>query len=457
MTLSYTESRVPRVARRRQAAGLSVFSRVVALAVVFAVAVACRDSTAPADKRPPYLAIVTRIDPASQGPIGGEYTYRVRELSGSLDVDKTVHASPKDTVILSVPPATYEVSMAGVPPTCRVRDSLQHIVIDSTTNTGLVRFFVTCKRTVTIVTLTDGYDVDPEFVYRLTAVNGSERVGILGATDTLAVDNVPPGDYTLTLAHVAANCVVTSDGGERQRLTVASGGGAEALFRVVCSDDSKRPRILAFSASYHDGTSAFVLRFADPTRDVEGYVWNLTDCNGASILPNGSRLRRGVTSGRTAGADTATIVAVFEVGLPDDSLRGRCTAIRVFDAAANTTSIIELPIAVPSLPAGRPVATTFNARLIGTQRITTLLQASDAEGDFVGTFATARLRDGILSPPDGIPDLGIYNTVGYLGTLIPDVPLGGGRPKWDDYYAVIVYLVDAAGNFARIEDANLLQ
>ena len=80
----------------------------------------------------------------------------------------------------------------------------------------------------------------------------------------------------------------------------------------------------------------------------------------------------------------------------------------------------------------------------------------DPDGDFAGVFVAARLRDGILSPPDGQPDIGIYNVAGYLVPNLPDLPLTS-RIQYGDVLAIIVYLVDAAGNFTRLEDSDVFR
>ena len=139
-----------------------------------------------------------------------------------------------------------------------------------------------------------------------------------------------------------------------------------ADFRVVCSDEALRPRLLSVASSYHDGASGFVAVVTDAGRDVERYVWDITDCHGKSVLPEGGRTRRGLSGGRTAQQDTVTIVGAFEVGRPDVEMVGRCTSLRFVDQLGNTTPVVEEPIGNEG---GRPpVATRFNAILVGQHR-----------------------------------------------------------------------------------------
>jgi hypothetical protein len=273
----------------------------------------------------------------------------------------------------------------------------------------------------------------------------------MGGNDTLRLDGLAPGDYTLQLDHVAPNCVVTSDGGATQHAVVSDSVSVLMDFRIVCSDEARRPRILSFASSYHDGTSGFMFRAADPDHDIERYAWDITDCQGKSVLPQGGRLRRGLTQDRTAGQDTITVFGAIELGIPDADLQGRCTSLRVADEAGNTTPVVEEPIGNES--GTGPTPTAFNARFLNTASLETTLEVSDPA--YAGVFAAALLRDGTLDAPDGQLDIGVFNTVGYLGTVLPTVPLGGGAPQYFDYYSVILYLFNQDGNFTRIEDDDL--
>jgi hypothetical protein len=383
--------------------------------------------------------------------IGGHYTYRVTEISGALGIDESFEVAPHDTVIVPVKPATYRVTLRGIPPQCRVQDGTDlYILVPQGANTALVRYQISCESLVTVTTATDGYNADPSYIYRVDGPGG-ERLGILGANDTLRFDGLGPGEYTVGLSHVAGNCVVASDGGPTRHLTLADTGGTRLDFRVVCSDETKRPHLLSFAGSYHDGTSGFMFRARDPDHDIERYFWDITDCQGKSVLPVGGRLRRGLTQDRTAGQDTVTVFGAIELGLPDAELQGRCTSLRVQDEYGNSTPVFQQPIAAQATPG--PDQILFNALFANTASLTASLRVSDP--DYAGVFAAALLRDGVLFPANGQPDLGVYNTVGYEDVILPTVPLGGGRPPYYDYLAVIVYVFDRSGNFTRVEDNDL--
>lgn len=402
-----------------------------------------------------YIAIVASVDDPTSLGSDARLQYRIRELSGTIPFDTVIRVSPFDTIIVQVEPATYSVVLEEFPSYCSLRyGARQDLLIAPGSNTTIARYFASCLPLLRIETFTDGFGMDTEFIYRLRAADGTERAGLIGANDTARLDKVPGGAYSLELGHLSTNCVVTSDGGLIQSVAIDSAGGAIARFRVVCSDEAKRPLLLSAGGSYHDGTGAVVFRAVDPDHDIERYFWDLTDCRGTSVQPGGVRLRRGLSTGRTAQGDTVSVVSAFEVGLPDADLAGRCMTIRVVDEFGNTTPVVEQPLLPPGGPA--PSATIFNALLRGTSALSTMLTVADPDNDFVGTFVAAQLRDGILFPIDGEPDLGIYNTAGYLGTGVPDLPLGS-RIQYYDIYSLIVYLIDDRGNFTRLEDTDVFR
>ena len=424
-----------------------------ALALV-ALTLGCERVLAPRDVS--YLAIVALIDAPTGISPGARYTYHVRELSGTLGIDTLINVAPTDTIALPLPAATYQVTLDGFPVSCASRYGTEsYATVDEGAYTTLVRYYISCRPPLTVHVLSEGTNVDPEIVYRLIAPDGAERLGTVAATDTLQLDDLAPGRYELHLHLLAPNCVVTSDGGARRNVEVVPGGGTIADIHVECSDEARRPVLLDFRAAYGSGASVFRFRATDPDRDIERYTWDITDCRGTSVLPNGRRLRRGLSSGRTTGEDTITVVAAFELGLPDSDLAGRCTSIRVADEPGNTTPVVEVPI-YQSVTTAAPSATAFNAVYVGTQAVRTTLAVSDPQGDFVGVFVAARLRDGILGPPDGNSDIGIYNVAGYLQATLPDLPMSS-RIQYGDVLGVIVYLVDAAGNFARLEDVDVFR
>lgn len=425
-------------------------------------AAACRDNPV-APERPPYLAILANFTTTPGLPATSPVRYTVEELSGTLDIHRMISAQRTDTLIVAVPPASYVVEILDLPPTCSVRDGPKKLItLLETDNTGTLRFTVNCIPSLTIEVLMDGQELDTQLVYRVAGptadrlgfvdLSGPDSMNVRG--DTIRFDALPAGTYEISLSQVAENCIVSGQGPSARTVALVAGGGESITFRLRCSDSDERPRLLSMASSYHDSVSAFVLRVTDPDHDITSYSWDLTDCRGNSLLPERTpRIRRGLDAGRTRLADTLVIVGAFEAGIPDSLVGAACTAMQVEDIRGNTTELREQRIAA-SRGGSAPAASEFNAVLRGTESISTRLAVEDADGDFAGTFAAIRVRDGILGPFDGSADIGILSVAGQLDTRVPDITLGG-RVKWDDVYAVIVYLVDYAGNFTKLEDPIL--
>jgi hypothetical protein len=406
---------------------------------------ACSEAAGPTFGPPPYLAVVATVVAPSGAAAGTRYTYHVRELSGTLGIDTTISVAPRDTMILSVPPASYEVDLGDVPAQCKSREGAQFVSIVEGTNTTLLRYFVLCQTQLTVSVLTDGANPGP-YVYRLATADGRERIGLLDRDDTLALDGLPAGPTTVDVGAVPANCILTNNGGARQTVTLDSAGGAQLDFTIRCSDPAHRPQVLFARATYHDGVTGLVFRATDPDRDIDRYVWDLTDCHRNTLLPTGGgSTRGGLRGGRTANQDTITVLTTFEVPLPPSTGEDRCVALWVADSYGYASPVIETPLA-PSRGGSPPVAVQFDAYFVGTEAVLMDLATFDADRDFVGAFVAARLRDGSL----------VYaNTAGYLGMAVPPVPLT--TITYDKVHSIIVYLLDAQGNFTRLEDDNLFQ
>lgn len=431
-------------------------ARFCAAALVPFLISSCKDTTAPPG--PPYLAIVTNLTTWKGASAPQTVTYTIRDLADARAVPLQVTTSPKDTSIVSLKPGNYLVKADGLPDRCVIPrgGNQQGITLLETDNTGIIRWTIECRTLISIAVLSDGFDIDREFVYRARSQNGVERTGIIAANDTLSFDNAADGQYVVDIGGVADNCTITSDGGARQTIKVERTGAAAIAFRVICSDPARRPRIAKFVAGYDLGAAVFTFRLVDPDHDFDGYYFDITDCAGNSILPQQrERVRRGLRGGRGGSLDdTLTIVGAFEFGYSPSEIRGRCAEVRVFDSATNQSEIVTWQFG--SGGGSPPFVRFFNAALIGVSAITSTIEASDPDTDIVGHFVMVRLRDGVLGLPDGEPDLGSMDAVGYIGLDVPIISTTG-RIKWDDVYSVIVYVVDSKGNMTRVQDDDLLR
>lgn len=420
-------------------------------AAVLLLAACSGDNAGPAGRvGPPYLAIVARLDVPIGVSAGDQYVFRIAELSGTVGIDTTVLSSPTDTVILSVEPATYRVTLDGLPANCSARDgtvALQEVPAGA--NTALVRFQVLCRAPLVVETGTDGTGADDQYYVRIVSAGVPERLRIIGANDTMRIDSLPPGEYDVELGAIAPNCDVTSDGRDRVRVVLPGAGGARASFRVRCSDPARRPRVLDYSAGTQDGGYALQFRAVDPDRDLERYSFDLTDCQGRSVLAKGGRTRRGLSSGRTARADTAVVIGAFELGQPAGP-GPVCASLRLEDEQGNSTPWLDRRL--DRAPGGNaPVFTSAGIGFRGTSAILVNYATADRDDDLVGVFGLARLADGALGPPDGQDDVGAYNAAGYLAPPLPEIPLGNGRPGLADYRSIILFAIDRRGNMSRRE------
>lgn len=434
--------------------------RLIACASLLSASACLLDPLVSADA--PYLAIVTIIDAPPQVQETGPYTFRIRELSGTLGIDTTIIAAPADTTIIPVPAATYVIELTGVSSRCGIRDgNIRYVEVPPKTNTTLARYLLNCRNAITLSVLTDGNLADTSYVYTIVGNSRDVYAGTLAGNDTVLLDGLKPGDYVASLRHVGDNCTVLSSGGETATLQILPTGGASHAFRVACSERSRRPRITSLKGSFipgGQGTIGFVLGVVDPDRDVERLFWDVTDCRRRSLLPRGWRHRGGFSGwGNVSYRDTSQIVAGFDVALPDSVLARSCHAIYAGDERGNISEVVEVPITARRQQ-WSPAAWRFNAYYIGIAALKVDLQVLDPDDDYVGAFLYYTVRDGIaLRPPDGEPDRVILQPAGVLGAVLPDLPFDIGFGAWNDYLSVVVYLVDRAGNVTRLTDADLFR
>lgn len=404
---------------------------------------------------PPYLAIINRFDAREGAAVGEQYTYRVQAIADGQTIDTIVAAAPRDTVILSVRPADYTVTVSGVPTNCFPRSGpTQGVLIPEGSNTGIVRYFIVCDPPLSVQLVTDGRLKDSAYVFRLAGA-GTDSVGVTTGDEVLYFPGIGEGDYTFELADVAPNCVVTSPYGDRVPVRVPADGGAQLLVRITCSEPERRPAILSAVSRSVDGVATLFILARDPDRDIERIAWELTDCTGRPLAADGRRIRQNLAVSGAVVRDTSVISSVFETRLSDAELRARCAQVLLFDTEGNSTAPVEMRFLAPS--DGAPVATTFNAVIVDQQRLVTTLQVDDPQRDEASVFPAIRVRDGVLFPSDGWPDLGVFAPAGYrFASDIPELRVGAGsRIQPFDVLSLDVYLFDRTGDVRRVRDTEL--
>jgi hypothetical protein len=395
---------------------------------------------------------VTLFDSPPATDIAEGFTYHVIDPTGLSGIDTTLRPAPDDTVIVSLPPATYEVTLGGIPDRCVVRSGLrQQVTLFKETNTGIARYVVSCAPSLGFAVYAFGPSADDRFIYELQGP--SAQSGVIAANDSLYLTPLSPGDYSLRLGHVAGACEITSNGGRVQRFTVGATAGPFRAFTANCSDEAQRPRIVSLGSSYHDGALAFAALAVDPDRDFRRFWWDVTDCAGTSRRPTGGIDRAPINADR-ARADTLVLLHAVEVSLPDSVLAGACLALRLTDFNGNVSRLAEVPIGERG---SRPTALQANAVFVQTRAIAFTIAATDPDGDFLGSFVAAQVRDGVLRPPDGFDDYVLRNLEGYVGTQVADLPLGSPNPDYADVNGAVVYVIDRRGNFSRYLDLDLFR
>lgn len=429
-----------------------------ALALLGCLAGASCDTATEPDFRPPYLAIVPRVATVPGMQLPTTVRYRIRLLTTPGGLDTIVRAGLRDTVVLSLPPSTYEVERLDVPSRCALDPATpQEAVLFPNTNTTVVRLNLACQPSLVVTFGMEGEAPRAPVVFEHVAPGAASRTRSVSLTDTLVLDALAPGAHRLGVSALPSNCLFVSPGGaDTQPVDVPAAGGVRAELRVHCALAAQRPQVRSFGASVVDTTVAFTLRATDPDRNLDRYVFDLTDCAGRSRFPTGARSRTGLLPAFGPSADTSVVVAAFDAEVPRDTLLASCLAVRVIDRDGNSSAISSRRLG-PPIAARAPVLQQFDAFFVTRDRMDLVASATDPDGDLEGSFVLLQFRDGSITGVfDGRPDVGILNTIGFPRTMLPTVPAGAGRPQFEDYAAVALVVVDRAGNATRRVDTRLV-
>jgi hypothetical protein len=384
--------------------------------------------------------------------------YRIRLLTTPGGLDTVVRAGLRDTVVLPLPPSAYEVTHLDVPARCAMDPSgPQEAVLFPNTNTTVVRLSLACQPSLVMTFGVEGDAPPGPVLFEHVPPGAASRTRSVRLTDTLVLDALVAGAHRFGVAALPPQCFFVSPGGaETQPVDVPEAGGARVELRVHCAPAADRPQLRSVGASLVDSTVAFTLRATDPNRNLDRYVFDLTDCAGRSRFPTGARTRTGLLPAIGPSADTSVVVAAFDSELPRDTLLASCLAVRVIDRDGNSSGIVSRRLAVP-VAVRAPVIRQFDAFFVSRDRMDLVASATDPDGDLEGSFVLLQFRDGSITGVfDGRPDGGILNSIGFPGTQLPSVPAGNGRPQFEDYAAVALVVVDRAGNAARRVDVRLI-
>lgn len=451
--------------KHRRVSGLPQQSVLWAVSLLALCCLACEDETTGLGEEG-FVAIITDAVGPLEVAEGAHWSVHVRELSGTIMEDTIVPMAPRDTVILTLPIATYIITLQGLPLPCTIRNPVQEAWVPQRGTTFTVRYRAQCSALLAIGTETVGPPTlrDEAMVWRIRQGTDQIRGGTIGANDTARVDGVDPGDYTVELTHVEDNCVITSPGGRRRNVTISPPRTTFVPFGLFCSDPAWRPRLLRFESRLRDGYNVIFFEATDPgssgqrtAPDIARFRWDMTDCRGRSVRTEDPIWKTGLDLyHRTKGQDTVRVVTVFEVGelLPHEEL---CTSLFIIDGQGNSTRLVEDTL---SAPVGRdPRVQGFRVVPSGPEEARYLefeLDASDPDGDLAGGYLHLTYQDGTFGQPDGIPEVVVPWVVGFLGT---EVPLFDPRPygiPLEGLQSATIFVIDRQGNFTRFTDSSPL-
>jgi Tol biopolymer transport system component len=133
----------------------------------------------------------------------------------------------------TVPAGNHTIALSGLSATCHVSGGPSKAVAVAVGATGEASFVVTCSATTGIIqvtTTTGGESLDPDG-YTLSIDGGTAQP--IAAAATAPIPDLPPGDHTVALAGVAANCTVEGD--NPRTVAVAGDATVPVDFAVTCS------------------------------------------------------------------------------------------------------------------------------------------------------------------------------------------------------------------------------
>ena len=133
----------------------------------------------------------------------------------------------------TVPAGDHTIVLSGLSATCHVSGGPSKAVAVAVGATAEASFVVTCSATTGIIqvtTTTGGESPDPDG-YTLSVDGGTAQP--IAAAATVPIPDLPPGDHTVALAGVAANCTVEGD--NPRTVSVAGDATVSVDFAVTCS------------------------------------------------------------------------------------------------------------------------------------------------------------------------------------------------------------------------------
>ncbi len=207
---------------------------------------------------------------------------------------------------------------------------------------------------LTVTTSTSGSDVPASYTLNASGPGGSTSQAI-GANTSVTFSGVTPGDYTVSLSDVAANC--TMSGANPRTVTVPSGGTGSTTFSVSCT-----------------------------TPSTTGNLTVTTSTTGSS-LPSGYTVTVDGSQSQAIGANSSVTFSNLAAG---------SHGVALTNVAANCTVSGSNPQTV-TVPSGGTVSASFSLRCTAPNR-PPIVNAGSDQSALLGV--ACMLSDASFSDPD---------------------------------------------------------
>ena len=335
--------------------------------------------------------------------------------AASLDVSSGSTPLPANGNVsfATVPAGTHTVTLSGLSTSCHVSGGPSRDVAVTVGATAEVSFVVTCSATtgaIQVTTATGGTSVDPDG-YSLSIDGGPAQA--IGSSATAAISDLPPGNHTVALAGIAANCTLEGDNPRS----------------VVVTGDATAPVDLAITCSTILGALQITTTTGGSSPDPDGY--SLSVDGGAPV----------------AAGSSATV--------PIEGLLVGAHTVELSGIASNCHVAGDNPRSVDVVAAGTPV--TFTVDCLGSDALIAFFSnARDLGAIFVVSPNGTGLRN--LTPagafeynpvwsPDGrrllfAKDADLYsmNAQGTERVKLADGGLGITQQRWSPDGRMIAYV-----------------
>src|SRR5690242_5023391 len=170
--------------------------------------------------------IAVTVATSGDQPDPDGYTLSLDNLSGTP-------IGSADSRDLPVNAGSHTLLLSGLAANCAIQGGGPQRTVTVTGNdTVSVQFDVVCAATtgaLTVTTATTGSAPDPDG-YTVTVDQGTPQA--IGSNATLTVTSLAPGNHTVGLSGLAANCTVAGD--NPSTVAVTAGATATVTFTVAC-------------------------------------------------------------------------------------------------------------------------------------------------------------------------------------------------------------------------------